>query len=413
MDKKDEGRSSLMKRLLEKDIIKKAMEYLKEDADHTFEEQLEMVQIPAPSYMEKEKAEYVYKKMQEIGLEDVLMDDIYNVTGRIKGNGNGPVIMLAGHTDTVFPPGTDVTVKRDGSKYICPGINDDTRAVAEILSIARAMKALDIRGNGDVIFCANVCEEGLGDLRGVKKIFSDNKTIDGFVTIDDGKTGAVIYGGVGSNRYQVTYKGCGGHSFGAFGIPNPIHALGRAINAIADVQVPKEPKTTFNVGVINGGTSVNTISENAVMLIDIRSVDKKYLEKVSNEILEIVKKAAEDENKRWDCDEKIEVEIEQKGSRPAGIQSKDSMIVKAALDASKALNVESFMISAGSTDANIPISLGIPAIAVGRGGNEGDVHTIHEWFEPENAWVGTQKNFLLLLSLLGFEDCKEYQLPSL
>lgn len=402
-----------MRKLLEDKHVLEALQYIKDDNARTFQELLAMCQIPAPSYQEKKKAEYVMRKFMEIGLEDVYMDEVYNVFGSIKGEGNGPALMLAGHTDTVFPMDTDLTIKQEGTRYTCPGINDDTRAIAELFTIARSMLASHIRGNGDIIFCANVCEEGLGDLRGVKHIFGKPNVLDGFVTIDNFVTAGIIYTATGSQRFQVKFHGAGGHSFSDFGIPNPIHAMGRAISRIADFQIPKLPKTTFNIGVVKGGTSVNTISAEAEMLVDIRSDSKEELERLVNEMKRAVRLAVELENQRWNSEKIISADIELIGVRPAGQQKKDCTIVRAAWDAAEVLGLNPELRAESSTDANIPIALGIPAIAVGRGGEEGGIHTIHEWHDPTNAYVGAQKNLLLILALSGFRQFRKYQLPKL
>ncbi len=396
-----------MKELLNDERVKKALEYIRQDDERTLKEQLEMCQIPAPSHMEKEKAEYVLKKFQEAGLENVYMDEVWNVFGTIPGTGNGPVLMLAAHTDTVFPAGTDLTVRREGNVYSCPGINDDTRAVAELLSIARAMKAAELSPQGDLIFCANVCEEGLGDLKGVKHIFAGDCGLDGFVSIDNPVTGGIVYTATGSHRYEVVFTGCGGHSFADFGLPNPIHAMGRAIAAIADFQAPVLPKTTFNVGVIQGGTSVNTISASASMLVDIRSDSHEELERLRAEMKQAVEQAVREENARWTSKEEVKAEIIMRGDRPAGTQPSGCPIVKAAWEAALLLGIEPELRDESSTDANIPISLGIPALTVGRGGREGKVHTVQEWFEPVEAWLGPQKDLLLVLGLCGLEGVTE------
>lgn len=405
-----------MDELLKCTDVQEALQFLCEDDERTLREHLEMCQIPAPSYEEGEKAEYVRKKMMDAGLEDVHIDEVGNVLGTWKGTGNGPRIMIAGHTDTVFPRETDLTLKKEGERYSCPGIGDDTRAVAELLSLARALNATGIHGEGDIVFCANVCEEGLGDLRGIKHAFKDmaNGHYDGFVSIDDKNTSGIIYQAVGSERYLVTFHGTGGHSFTGFGIPNPIHAMGRAIAKISDFQTPKNPKTTFSVGVINGGTSVNVIAAECSMLVDMRSVDAGELEKLSVKFHQAVENAVQEENARWeDKDNRITVTFEQKGKRPAGNQDKSCQIVQAANAANQALGMETLYIGAASTDANIPISLGIPAITVGWGGKGGGEHTIHEWYEHTESWKGPQRDLLLLLALSGYKECKKYQLPHL
>ena len=405
-----------MDELLKCTDMQEALQFLCEDDERTLREHLEMCQIPAPSYEEGEKAEYVRKKMMDAGLEDVHIDEVGNVLGTWKGTGNRPRIMIAGHTDTVFPRETDLTLKKEGERYSCPGIGDDTRAVAELLSLARALNATGIHGEGDIVFCANVCEEGLGDLRGIKHAFKDmaNGHYDGFVSIDDKNTSGIIYQAVGSERYLVTFHGTGGHSFTGFGIPNPIHAMGRAIAKISDFQTPKNPKTTFSVGVVNGGTSVNVIAAECSMLVDMRSVDAGELKKLSVKFHQAVENAVQEENDRWeDKDNRITVTFEQKGKRPAGTQDKSCQIVQAANAANQALGMETLYIGAASTDANIPISLGIPAITVGWGGKGGGEHTIHEWYEHTESWKGPQRDLLLLLALSGYKECKKYQLPHL
>lgn len=408
-----------MEEILGCKAVQEALKFLEEDDERTLQETLEMCQIPAPSYQEEKKAEYVFHKMQEAGLEDVHIDAVGNVLGTRKGAGNGPRIVLAGHTDTVFPMETDLTLKQEGNRYSCPGIGDDTRAVAELLSIVRAMNAAGIRGEGDLVFCANVCEEGLGDLRGTKHVFGvDGDALhqyDGFISIDDKNTSGIIYQAVGSERYLVTFHGTGGHSYTGFGIPSPIHAMGRAIAKISDFQVPADPKTTFTVGVVNGGSSVNVIAEEASMLVDMRSLDADALAELSAKFHKAVEEAVEEENARWgleiNASDRITVTFEQKGKRPAGIQEKQCQIVQAANAANQALGLETLYIGAASTDANIPISLGIPAITVGWGGKGGGEHTIHEWYEHAESWKGPQRDLILLLALSGYQGIQKYQLP--
>lgn len=437
-----------MVELMKFKAVQKALSFLQEDDERTLGETLEMCQIPAPSYQEEKKAEYVFQKMKEAGLEDVHIDEVGNVLGILKGTGNGPRIILAGHTDTVFPMDTDLTVKKKENKYSCPGIGDDTRAVAELLSIARAMNAAGLRAEGDIVFCANVCEEGLGDLWGTKHVFrtggahvcKDAEHYDGFISIDDKNTAGIIFQAVGSERYQVTFHGLGGHSYTGFGIPNPVHAMGRAIAKISDFQVPANPKATFSVGVVNGGTSVNVIAAEASMLVDMRSVDSKALADLSAKFHQAIVEAVQEENARWGyetqetvvnatsneasntisnaiSDRKIDPEtpriyatIEQKGKRPAGIQSQDCQSVQAAAAADRAIGMEPLYIGAASTDANIPISLGIPAITIGWGGKGGGEHTVHEWYEQVESWKGPQRDLLLILALAGYQEFRKYQL---
>ena len=269
-----------------------------------------------------------------------------------------------------------------------------------MLSIIRALKEDNIQLLGDIVFCGTVGEEGLGNLRGVKKLFSDHKDIDGFISIDGTGVGTITYLATGSHRYKVTYEGPGGHSYNNFGLPSAIHAAGRFIASISDLRPPKEPKTTFTVGTIHGGTSVNAIAAKAEMLIDIRSNSESELLKLETEILTLLKAATDKENEHWNNGQ-VTANIELLGDRPAGSQSSKNPIVQAAYAAGQFLGIESQLSPPSSTDANIPISLGIPAIAIGRGGTSGGIHTKDEWFDPENAFMGPQRTLLVILSLVG------------
>lgn len=402
---------------MENEKVKKALELIRERDEDTLSKQLELCVIPAPSGMEEKRAAWVKEHFLLAGLEDVKEDELHNVTGIIKGTRwpeDKGEIMLASHTDTVFPEGTDLTVCKEGDTYFCPSIGDDTRGVAELVSIAESMVSAGIRPEKTIVFCANVCEEGLGNLKGIRHIFKTRTNIEAFVSIDDGTTEKIIYGATGSLRYEIRFTGPGGHSFGAFGIPNPIHAMGRAIAKISRFTVPKHPKTTFNVGVVSGGTTVNTIPSMASMLVDLRSGNENALNRLADMLKRAVSEAAEEENIRWNGEAfwknspdnfpQVTAEFIEKGNRPGGCQTSDALIVQAAEAAVRAVGMEPALSDEGSTDSNIPISLGIPAITVGMGGIGGGEHTPGEWYQAKDAWKGVQKNMLLLLLLAGLED---------
>jgi acetylornithine deacetylase/succinyl-diaminopimelate desuccinylase-like protein len=260
------------------------------------------------------------------------------------------------------------------------------------------------------MFCGNVGEEGLGDLRGVKALFRDNKDIDGFIAIDGTDAEGVVYLATGSHRYEVTYKGPGGHSFQRFGLPSAIHAMGRAIAKIADLQTPKKPKTTFTVGTVKGGTSVNAIAADAVMLMDMRSDSEAELLAFEAKFLDIVKKAAVEENARWGSD-KITVDIKLVGNRPAGTQPSDAVIVQASWAATNAVGLSPKLKGASSTDTNQPLSLGIPAVTLASGGTEQGNHSVSESWDPANAWLGPQRIFLAIIGLAGMEGVSVPLLP--
>jgi acetylornithine deacetylase/succinyl-diaminopimelate desuccinylase-like protein len=301
----------------------------------------------------------------------------------------------------VFPEGTNVKTSREGSVIKGPGIADDGRGLAVVLGVARALDAAGVRTDGTITFVADVGEEGLGNLRGVKEIFDRTLKgqVDAFVSID-GSGLDVTNIGVGSHRYRVTFKGPGGHSYGDFGAANPIHALGRAIAAIADFRVPSNPKTTFSVGRVGGGTSVNSIPYDAWMEADMRSIDHAALEEIDARFQKAVDKALADENARWDLRGQLTVTKVLVGDRPAGRTRDDSAIVRAAEDCTRAVGAQPEL-GGGSTDANYPMSLDIPAITIGGGGSSRGAHSLAESFDPADSWLGTQRALLLALALTG------------
>ncbi|HUL00150.1 MAG TPA: M20/M25/M40 family metallo-hydrolase [Nitrospirota bacterium] len=380
--------------------IKKAMEFIKADQSNTVEEQIQLSAIPSPPFKEGKRGEEYLKRLVSAGVKDVQMDKEGNVCGLLSGAGKGPKLLLTAHLDTVFPEGTDTTVRERQGKLYGPGISDDARGLASVLGVARAFKASGIKTVGDIMVCGNVGEEGLGNLRGVKALFRDHKDIDGFISIDGADVNDITYLATGSHRYEITYKGPGGHSFSAFGLPSATHALGRAIAGIADLKVPKEPKTTFTVGTVSGGTSVNAIAAEATMLMDMRSDSVAELLLLEKQFLEIVKNAASEENTRWGSD-KITVKIKLVGDRPAGSQPVDALIVQAAWASLETIGGKPRLKGASSTDSNQPISLGIPALTLGGGGKEGENHALSEWYDPTDAYLGPQNVFLTIIGLVG------------
>jgi acetylornithine deacetylase/succinyl-diaminopimelate desuccinylase-like protein len=382
--------------------VKQALDFIKDDDAKTLAEQKEIVAIAAPPFKEQRRAQDFARRLSAPGLSDVYIDQEGNVVAVRPGAGGGPKLVVSAHLDTVFPEGTDLTIKDKDGKLYAPGIGDDTRGLVELLSLARALQATDIKTVGDIWFVGTVGEEGLGDLRGARAFFREHREIDGFISVDGARPESITYIAVGSHRYRATFRGPGGHSFSAFGRPSAIHAMGRAIAKIADLQTPNEPKTTFTVGTMHGGTSVNAIAAEAVMELDLRSVGTPQLLDVEKAALTAIKDAAAEENARWGSDG-ISVDIESVGDRPGGSQPTDSLIIQAAILAVRAVGLEPVLAEPSSTDSNIPISLGIPAMTVGRGGANGDVHSIDEWFDPTDAYLGPQKNLLTLLALAGLE----------
>lgn len=381
----------------------KTLDDIKADDDRALAEQKRITEIPAPPYKEKVRAEYYLKRFQELGFKDAAIDAEGNVIGLRKGSGGGPKLVVSAHLDTVFPEGTDVTVKEKDGMILAPGIGDDSRGLAALLSLIQAMNANDIKTVGDVMFVGTVGEEELGNLRGVKALFRDHSDIDGFISIDGLGITRIVNQATGSHRYEMIFKGPGGHSFQEFGLPSAIHAMGRAIAKISELQPPHEPKTTFTVGTVAGGTSVNAIAAEARMAVDMRSDSTEELLKLEAKLLDLVKDAVKEENARWKSD-KMTVEIKLIGDRPAGMVALDSPIVQATQRAVATITREPRVTFAGSsTDSNWAMSRGIPAVTIGGGGEGGNWHSRNEWYKPVNAWYGPQSALLTILVLTGLD----------
>src|SRR6478672_10467303 len=389
--------------------VRAALDILKADNAWTLQQQIELTQIPSPPFKESARGAEYKKRLEALGLRNVRVDAVGNVIAERKGVGTGPTVVIAGHLDTVFPEGTDVTVKHDGTKLRAPGIGDDDRGLAVVLAVVRAFEKSGVQTNGTVYFVGDVGEEGPGNLRGMRNLFGKELKgkVDYFISVDDAGLG-IASRAVGSHRYRISYKGPGGHSYGAFGIPNPIHALGRAIAGISDIQVPANPKTTFNVGVIQGGTSVNSIAGEASMEVDMRSEDAKSLAAVDAKVQKILRDALTAENARWTgpraAAAKLTLVVDTMGIRPTGGQADSARIVQAAISAGKLLG---FAATAGasSTDANIPISLGVPGIRLGGGGKGDGAHSLGETYDDgPNGWLGPQWALLLVTALAGIHQ---------
>ena len=388
------------------------LEFLKSDTENTLKEQLEIVQIPAPSNDEGERTADFAARLKAMGYQPTT-DQVGNVYITIPGTDpQGPTVMIAGHLDTVFPRSLPLEVKHQDGIYRCPGICDDTRALAEVLSLARAFAKTGLKPRGTLILCGNVGEEGLGNLRGTKELFRTLK-IDAFLSLDHWGLEDILVDATGSKRYKITYTAEGGHSFGAFGKPNPIHAMGRAIGSIAQLHGLKEPKTTFNVGIVSGGTSINSIPCQASMMVDIRSNDAKELEKIEAEILKRAKAAAQEETDHWQHSDSVKIEVELIGDRPAGSQPHDGLMVNAFAQVLGVFGKQPVIGSAGSTDCNVPISLGVPAAVLAYGGTGGDCHNPDEWYQPDPNYPGPQHALLMLLLLAGLEGVCDPAAPVL
>jgi tripeptide aminopeptidase len=386
--------------------VKRALEEIKTTNSWTLDQQVSICEIPAPDFHEQARAAEFKKRLIALGYPNTRIDTAGNVIAERAGTGNGPTVMIAGHLDTVFPEGTDVKVKRDGNKFAAPGIGDDCRGLAVILAVAKALNEGQVKTNGKVILVGNVGEEGEGNLRGVRELLTSGYKgkIDYFISVD-GLGLHVVDRAVGSKRYDVKFTGPGGHSYGAFGMPSAIHAMGRAIALISDVQVPGNPKTTYTVGVVKGGTSVNSIAGDASMSLDMRSESLENLDSAEVRIKRAIEAGVAAENKRWpNSPAKITVKFDTIGIRPIGakIQTDDSPIVRTALNAANSLGAEKAPTGASSTDSNLPMSLGIPAITIGGGGKGSGAHSLTETFEETpDGYKGPQWALLIVAALAG------------
>jgi acetylornithine deacetylase/succinyl-diaminopimelate desuccinylase-like protein len=399
-------------RVLSDPRVKAALAAIERAEPEAIKEQFRLTEIPAPPFKEEKRAAHYLDLLKARGLDEAYLDEEGNAIGLRKGNGNGPLLLIAAHLDTVFPEGVDTSVKERNGRFYAPGIGDDTRGLAAMLSVIDALNASGIETEADIMFAGNVGEEGRGDLRGIKAIFRDHPDIDGFISIDGVRMGRITNGGTGSRRFEFRFTGPGGHSFGAFGLASAIHAMGRAIAKIGDLETPSDPKTTFTVGTVAGGTSVNSIAADAVFAIDMRSNDRTQLAILEQKAKDAALEAVAEENARWGRGE-ISVDFVLIGDRPVGRTEPSSPLVQLTRLAFDELAIEFRGLSISSTDSNVPMSLGIPAITIDGGGDGGGAHSPDEWFVPTDSHLGPQASLLLILGLAGIEGSTQALLPKL
>lgn len=385
--------------LIGQSAVRAALDAAREAEPATIADQIRLCEIPAPPFKEAARARALADAFRAAGLKDVRIDKAGNVLGERAGRAARPRLVVSAHLDTIFPQGTSVAVTRTGSLLRGPGIGDDCRGLAVLLGVARALDAAGIRTEGSLTFVGTVGEEGAGNLRGVRALFADTLAgrVDRFLSID-GSDHTITHVGVGSTRFRATFTGPGGHSYLDFGAANPVHALGRAIARLADLEVPATPRATFSVGRVGGGTAINAIPSEAWLEIDLRSADAGALDALERRILARVRQAAEDENARWRQNGRITVSVETIGERPAGRTAAEHPVTRAAVAATRALALPVVLVEA-STDANIPMHLGIPALALGGGGHGTGAHSLDETFDTTDSWRGTQRAVLLAIAL--------------
>lgn len=390
-------------RLMAAPAVQQLLDAVKADHARSIDDLRLLTEIEAPPFKEQKRAEAFLARMKALGLADARIDAEGNVVGLRKGRGNGPKLLVSAHLDTVFPAGTDVKVKDLGNGRLgAPGISDDTRGLAVLLSWLKVLNDQQVQTVGDLLFVGNVGEEELGNLRGMKHLFAEHLDIDGMVGLEPAPDGTVLVLGTASRRHEVSFKGPGGHSYAAFGqVPSAIHGMGRAIARIGEIRTPSFPRTTFTVGLVSGGTSVNTIAPDAKMAVDIRSDAMEPLAETEKKVMAAIDEAVAEENRRWGVNT-LSVSSKLIGDRPGGRTPADSVIVEAATRANAAFGRKT-VLSGASTDANVPMALGIPAIIVGGGGKTGGFHALSEWIDLTDAWQGAQVSLVTVLGLVGVQ----------
>src|SRR5215471_2975421 len=379
--------------------VQESLTRLTDNLDQVLDETVHLCCIPAPTFEEAERAAYVAERMRAIGLSEVHIDSIHNVTGILSADSASPTTLVAAHLDTVFPRATPLQVRRTQQRLCGPGIGDNCVAVAAMLSVATAMRCLQSTLPGRVIFAANVGEEGLGNLCGIRALLDTwQGQVDTVLAVEGHGIDEVRITGIGSTRLEVTFTGPGGHSWGAFGIPSAIHAMGSAIHRIARLQVPQDPKTTFNVGVVEGGGSVNTIAPRATMLVDLRSLQSNQLAQLESRVEHLCQEVQRDTG--------VQVTSRIVGQRPAAALDADHPLCHGVNAIRTYLRLRPAVLSAASTDANLPLSLGIPAVCLGitRGAL---AHTVQEYIDTAPVGGGLKQLLLAILYSLQTAEHKE------
>jgi tripeptide aminopeptidase len=375
--------------LLQEAAVKRAFAAIEAHHEDLVRLIIRLCEIASPTFAEGPRAQAVADELRALGLEDVHVDDVNNVIGVMPEREPGPAFLLDAHTDTVFPAETDVRVRREGGKLMAPGVGDDTANLACGLFLLKLIRDCGLSIPGTLIFSGTAGEEGLGDLCGIKAVMNTLAGRVDYVLALDGQLGRICNQGVGSHRHKITVKAQGGHSWADFGAPSAIHALGSAIARISTIEVPKNPRTTFNVGIISGGTSVNTIAESAAMLLDMRSVSAEELTALENRVLAILPEIEREYH--------VQIEHQLVGDRPAGSRADTSWMVDSIRQVHQALGLET-QVNAASTNANVPLSQGIPAVVIGTYTGKG-THRLDEWIDEHSLLLGMKQLVLTVLSL--------------
>jgi tripeptide aminopeptidase len=394
-------------RLSDNARVRAALDWFTPNISWINDQQARITEIPSPPFQEAQRAAAVKELLAEAGLP-VQIDKTGNVIGELRGTNEKEVVVIAAHLDTVFPPGTDVRVHRDGTRMTAPGISDNGTGIAALLAIARAVQFARLKPQRTILFVADVGEEGEGNLRGMRAMVEAYRgKLKAAVVLDGSGTDHVTTKALASRRLEALITGPGGHSWSDFGIPNPINALVRGSVRFINTKVPATPRTTFNIGQIEGGTSVNSIPHEARLKVDIRSESEDELARLESALRECVAAGVRDEmdSARDRSKGKLEWKVELLGSRPGGELHTDSALLSALRAADEIIGNQS-RIERSSTDANIPLSLGIEAISIGAGGNGGGAHSLQEWYDSAGREAGLKRVLLTILGVSGVAEEK-------
>ena len=395
-------RSASAGQLGENPLVRSAMDWLGSNLSWINEQQIRLTEIPAPSFQEAERAAAAKTLLASSGL-NIQTDSLGNVIGELRGSTDKELVILSAHLDTVFPPGTDVKVRHDGDRLLAPGISDNSTGLAALVAVARAIHEARLKPQRTILFVANVGEEGEGNLRGMRALVDAYRSgLKAVIVLDGAGIDHVTTKALASRRLEAVITGPGGHSWSDFGMPNPINALVRGSVRFINTKVPQSPRTTFNLGQIEGGTSVNSIPFEARLKVDVRSESEDELTRLENAFRECIAAGVRDEmeSSRDRSKGKLEWKLQSLGNRPGGELAPGSPLL-AALRAADAIVGNDSRIERSSTDANVPLSLGIDAISIGAGGNGGGAHSLQEWYEPAGREVGLKRALLTLLGIAG------------
>ena len=398
-----------LNQLLSQEDVIKALKFIEDDQEEIIQKQIELTLIPAPTFHEEEKANKLLQMFKQEGLSDCHIDEYGNVIGIRKGKGSGKTILMEAHIDTVFPLDTELNLRRENGWIYCPGIVDDTRGLASILSVIRGLNAYNIETDGDIQFVGTVQEEGMGALKGMEYYIKNHQELDGSISIDGPGFKTVTYQATGIQTYEIKFKGIAGHSFLNFGeLANPVHAMGRAISKIADIEVPDFPRTTFEVTGSHSGSyeGIHVIQEEAIMTLNFRSNNQEELLRLKDKIFDCIKQACIEETNRWNKNE-ITYEVKHIMDVNAVDQNDHVPIVQAAMAISNYLGCEEpGLVEGGCCNSNKALDAGLPAVCLGGDDYDAKIHSIDERFKEENAFKCPQSALLLALMCTGSHNQK-------